>query len=287
MAPTEGSWEDFFFYQMNFTNDIPAPADVTHDVPGGTLWKVTGAGGGPWNRRTVTLFTDGVLELRDDSGVLNLTPGPGNTLLPHNCLAVTCRETPIHYPVSLPGTTTPIPKSAQRGWAMVDAVFVNKAARRTIAARGNTPGMLLADLTTAPQPRYVSQRFEWDTGSIASQWCSFTTALPGPTVTGYGYGAPTQSLGIDDLDGITVQICGGPNTYPSERNSWGNWVGPLPAVVVWNSVGENNTGDMDVTDLRPGLFIGNELGPALRTAVMCVDTAKWLARTYMFGGEYP
>ena len=293
MAPTQGSWEDFFFYNMGFTApfhtaDVPNLADVTHDIPGGLLWQVQGAGGYPFNRRKVKLFTDGVLQLEDASGAVTLTPGPGTTLLPHNCLRVVCKETPIHYPVSLPGTTTPIPKSGQRGWAMVDAVFVNTVGRSTPASAGNTPGMLLADLTTAPQPRYVSQRLEWDTGNPPTQWCSYHTAMPGPTVEGYGYGAPTQALGIDDLDGITIQICGGPNTYPAYRNAWGNWIGPVPTLEAWNSVGENATGDMDVTDLRPGLFIGNELGmPALTVAQVCVDTAKWLARIYMYGGAYP
>jgi len=294
MAPTQGSWEDFFFYNMGFTNNIPVPADVTHDVPGGTLWEVQGTGGSPewYSRKKVTLFTDGVLQLKDESGQVTLTPGTGTTLMPHDCLAVICRETPIHYPVSLPGTTTPLPKAAQRGWAMVDAVFVNKVGRRTIATRGNTPGMILADLTTAPQPRYVSQRFEWDTGSVVNEWCSFCSVAAGAlrAVDGYGYGSPTRSLGIDDLDGITVQVAGGPNTLPATSNSWGSWVGTIPDIWpnYWNSVGEFPTGDMDVTDLRPGLFIGNELGdPPLITAVMCVDTAKWLARTYMFGGEYP
>lgn len=294
MALSQGSWEDFFFYNMGFTgagypvDNVPDPTNVTYDVPGGTLWEVKGVAP-TYSRRTVTLFTDGVLQLKDAKGQVTLTPGPGTTFLPHDCLGVVCRETPIHFPVSLPGTTTPTPKAAQRGFVIVNAVFVNHGGRRTSPEEGNTPGMILADLTTAPQPRYVSQRFEFGTGSVPTQWRSFTTAMPGPTVASYIYG--TGTLGIEDLDGITVQVAGGPNTYPSYRNSWGNWVGPVPNTGPFNSVGENTTGDMDVTDLRPGLFIGNEQGsggiPSLVTAIMCVDTAKWLARTYMFGGEYP
>lgn len=285
MAPTQDSWNDFFFQNMGFTNNIPDVADVTHDVAGGTLWEVQGAAP-PFNRRKVTLFTDGVLQLEDASGDVTLTPGPGTTLLPHDCLAIVCKATPFHLPVSLPGTTTPIPKAGQRGWSITNAVFVNRGGRRTLAVLGNTPGMVVADLTTAPQPRYVSQRFEFGTGVPPTQWRSYTTAMPGSIVTSYHYG--TGTLGIEDLDEITVQLVGGPNTFPAYANSWGNWVGPLPVLQVWNSVSESTTGDMDITDLRPGLFIGNELGnPTLRTAVMCVDTAKWLARTYMFGGEYP
>jgi len=293
MAPTQDSWKDFFFQNMGFsapshTENVPNLADVTHDVPGGILWEVQGTGGAPefYSRKKVTLFTDGILEFEDASGVVTLTPGPGTTLLPQDCLAIVCKATPFHFPISLPGTTTPIPKAVQRGYVITNAVFVNQGVRLTPGVLGNTPGMVVADLTTAPQPRYVSQRLEFGTGSVPTQWRSFTTAMPGPLVESYIYG--TGTLGIEDLDGITVQLVGGPNTEPSLRNSWGNWVGPLPTQGPFNSVSEGNTGDMDVTDLRPGLFLGNELGfPTLRTANMCVDTAKWLARVYMFGGAYP
>ena len=288
MAPTQDSWNDFFFQNMGFVGNVPGLGNVTHDVAGGTLWEVQGTGGAPnwYSRRKVTLFTDGILELEDASGVVTLTPGPGTTLLPQDCLAIVCKATPFHFPISLPGTTTPIPKAGQRGWIIANAVFVNQGVRLTPGARGNTPGMVMADLTTAPQPRYVSQRLEFGTGSVPTQWRSFTTAMPGPTVSSYAYGSGT--LGIEDLDGITIQLVGGPNTFPTYQNSWGNWIGPLPILSTWNSVGENATGDLDVTDLRPGLFLGNELGfPTLRTANMCVDTAKWLARVYMFGGAYP
>jgi len=295
MAPAQDSWKDFFFQNMGFstpshTDNVPNPADVTNDVPGGILWEVQGVGGGPnwYSRRKVTLFTDGVLQLEDASGVVTLTPGPGTTLLPQDCLAVVCKATPLHYPISLPGTTTPIPKAAQRGWVITNAVFMNRGGRRTPAVLGNTPGMWMSDLVTAPQPRYVAQRLEFGTASVPTQWRSFTTAMDGvaPQVQSYQYGS--GSIGIEDLDGITIQLAGGPNTYPTFRNSWGNWIGPLPTLQEWNSVQEFNNGDMDVTDLRPGLFLGNELGnPTLRTAVMCVDTAKWLARVYMFGGAYP
>jgi len=284
MAPTQDSWNDFFFQNMGFAGDVPGPGDVTHNVAGGVLWEVQGAGA--LGSRKATLFTDGILELEDASGVVTLTPGPGTTLLPHDCLAVVCKATPFHYPISVPGTATPIPKAAQRGWIITNAVFVNQGVRLTPAALGNTPGMLVADLTTAPQPRYVSQRLEFGTGVPVTDWRSYTTAMPGSIVTSYHYSAPT--LYIADVDGITIQLVGGPNTYPSMQNSWGNWIGPLPVLNRFNSVGELQNGDLDVTDLRPALFIGNELGlPTLGTAVMCVDTAKWLARVYMFGGAYP
>lgn len=168
---------------------------------------------------------------------------------------------------------------------MVDAVFVNTGTRRTLATTGNTPGMFLVDLTTAPQPRYISQRVEWDTGGTAAEWNSYLTVMPGAVVSSYG-----PSLGIADLDGITIQINGGPNNWnpTGTTNFWGNWIGPLPVSEAWANVQETAIGDLDVTVLCPGLFVGNEAGgPTLLTAALCVDTAKWLARVYMFGGEYP